>query len=215
MRNEDDNFKITLITVGHTAAGKSTFAQALSEKCDIKYISAGDIKRNFAENYSAKNSLDSHLLDKGYIGATIKAIELLNEQDSVLVDATFFQKNRRVTIESEIRKIFKKSIIVWLYCDCSDYEKVVNRIKKRSAMPENAGNLADDVTVYNYILNNFDTLNIDHFSEYTIIISIDTDKNELKKIESNFNFVHKNIKLLLSVFDFIESYLKDKRNCIN
>jgi len=211
MDKQDDGFKIVFITVGHTAAGKSTFAQAVAEKCGIIYISAGDIKRSSVENYSARNSLDSFLLDKGYTGATIKAIEVLGKQDSVLVDATFFQKERRISIEYEIRKIFKKTIIVWLYCNCSNYEKVVKRIKKRFEMSENEGEQADDVTVYNYILNNFDNLNIDQFTECTIIVSINTDENELTRIESNFNFVSMNNKLLLSIFDFIDIYLESKK----
>ena len=208
----NNEFKFVFITVGHTAAGKSTLAQALCKKLNIFYISAGDIKRIFVKNYSAKNSLDPLLLDKGYTGATIKSIEVLKEHESVLIDATFFQKHRRVAIESEIRKIYKNTIIIWLYCDCSDYEKVVNRIKKRSEMPENIGNQADNVEVYNHILNNFDILDIEKFSKDTIIISIDTHQNKIKKVESNFNLVSMNNYLLLSVFAFIETYLKNKRN---
>jgi len=212
MNTRNNEFKFVFITVGHTAAGKSTLAQALCKKLDIVYISAGDIKRSFVKNYSAKNSLDPLLLDKGYTGATMKSIEALKEHESVLIDATFFQKHRRVAIESEIRKNYEKTIIIWLYCDCPNYEKVVNRIKKRSEMPENVGNQADNVEVYNHILNNFDILNIENFSKDTIIISIDTQHNRIKKVESNFNFVSINKKLLLSVFAFIETYLENKRN---
>jgi len=105
--------------------------------------------------------------------------------------------------------VFENTIIIWLYCYCSNYEKVINRIKKRFELSENEGSQADDVTVYDYILKHFDMLCIEQFSKPTIIISIDTDENKLTKIESNF--IYTDNELLLPVFNFIKIYLENKK----
>jgi len=105
MKNND--LRVVLIMAGHTAAGKSTFSKALCKSSGITYIGAGDIKRGFVENYSAKDSLNPLLLDKDYTGATIKAIEMLNEHECVLVDATFFKKDDVLLLNLKLERCLK------------------------------------------------------------------------------------------------------------
>jgi predicted kinase len=204
--------KIALITAGHTAAGKTTLGRAISEKFNIQYVSEGEIKRGLVENYTAKNSLDEKLRDKGYAMASQKAIEHLLESDTVLVDASFHKRIRRVAIESEIRKQIDNVVVVWLYCDCSDYSKVEKRISRRAELPKSADTQADSIAIYSHILNNFDIFDIRHFSGNTVITSVDTNYNKLRKIESNFNFLSLKSPLLTGIFAFIDTYLDKKRS---
>ena len=46
-----DNKKYILITVGHTAAGKTTLSKYLAKELSIPYISEGLIKRNLDKEY--------------------------------------------------------------------------------------------------------------------------------------------------------------------
>lgn len=208
----NDERKIVFVMVGHTAAGKTTFARSFCEKYFVDYISEGEIKRSFVSNYTSKNSLDEELRDRGYAEAIKRAVVLLAIKDSVLIDASFHKKKRRINLTTEIGKHYPKAIFVWVYCICPSYDKVVKRIEQRDSSPKTADNQADDIAIYSHILNSFDDVSLDQFFYDTVIIAIDTNKNDVINIESNFNFVITKNKLLASVFSFSNTYLKSKRS---
>lgn len=207
-----DNKKIVFVMVGHTAAGKTTFARSFCEKNLVAYISEGEIKRGYVSNYSSKNSLDEDLRDKGYSEAIKRAIDILATTDSVLVDASFHKKKRRINLTTEISKYYSDVVFVWIYCICPNYDEVVKRIELRALTPKTADNQADDIAIYSHILNSFDVMLLEQFFYNTVIITIDTNKNQITHIESNYNFMTSKNKLLITLFSFINSYLKLKRS---
>ena len=207
-----DDRKVVFVMVGHTAAGKTTFARSFCEKNSVDYISEGEIKRSFVNNYTSKNSLDEDLRDKGYAEAIKRAIELLEIKESILIDASFHKKKRRINLTTEIGKHYPNAIFVWVYCACPNFDKVVKRIEQRAASPKTADNQADDIAIYSHILNSFDDIALDQFFYDTVIIAIDTNENYVINIESNFNFVITKNKLLMSIFSFSNSYVKSKRS---
>ena len=97
-----DDRKIVFVTVGHTAAGKTTFARSFCQKNSIDYISEGEIKRAFVTNYSSQNSLDEDLRDKGYSEAIKRAIDVLATNNCVLGDAAFNKKKSTISLVTEI-----------------------------------------------------------------------------------------------------------------
>lgn len=203
--------KIVFVMVGHTAAGKTTFARSFCKTNSIDYISEGEIKRSFVANYTAKNSLDEELRDKGYSASIKRAIEILEKKNCVLVDASFHKKKRRINLVTEILKKYKHVMFCWIYCRCPNYNKVAKRIENRALSAKNADNQADDIAIYSHILNSFDAMGLDQFSCDTIIITLDTDKNEVLKVESNFNFVFFK-EIVFSVLAFTDHYLKHQRS---
>jgi adenylate kinase family enzyme len=184
----NNNRKYILITVGHTAAGKTTLSKYLAEELCIPYVSEGLIKRNLVKEYSSENSLDESLRDNGYKKAIGKTVEILLEETAVILDASFHKLSRRLWVYESLKKIENLSY-VWLDCNCPNVSEVKKRILAReSDKNKTADNQADRFYVYEHIMSNFDTVRLSDFPLSTAIISIDTEKNVVIKIQKSSGF---------------------------
>ena len=76
--------RLLIVTMGHTASGKTTISRYLSAKLGVKYISEGEMKRSLVENYTYKDSLNEELRDQGYSLASEKVVSLF-ERENILI----------------------------------------------------------------------------------------------------------------------------------
>ena len=179
--------KCVLAMVGHTAAGKTTLAKYLSEKLNIPYVSEGEIKRGLKSEYTSENSLDESLRDKGYKIAIARCVELLAENNTVIIDASFHKFIRRGWLFDAIGTQSKANII-WLHCDCPNEFKVKERLNRRAVAKEkNADNQADQFYIYKYIKSTFDAVSLDEFNPFigVAIVDINTADNIIIGLEKN------------------------------
>jgi predicted kinase len=139
--------KIVVAMSGHTSAGKTTLAKYLQNKFNIEYISEGNIKRQFVGNYDTRDSLSEALRDKGYEKAIECTIDVIKGKDSVILDASFHKQFRRTLLNNALGDKFSNCILVWLYCNCSNYDEIVKRIMNRKTAIKNADNQADDISI--------------------------------------------------------------------
>lgn len=203
-----DNKKYILITVGHTAAGKTTLSKYLAKELSIPYISEGLIKRNLVKEYSSQNSLDESLRDHGYKKAIGEAVEILLEESSVILDASFHKLSRRLWVYESLETIENLSYI-WLDCNCPNISEVKKRILAReSDKNRTADNQADKFYIYEHIVSNFDSVRLSDFPLSTAIVSIDTEKNVVLKIQKSSDFdnlIVTNLKerILPKYFEFV------------
>lgn len=186
--------KIVYITVGHTAAGKTTLSRMLSEIFKIEYISEGKIKRSLKSSYSSFDSLDEHLRNEGYKKAIEQMADVLKTFDSVILDASFHKKYRRQWVYDTLKTITgHKIFVVWFFCECPDNDTVKERISKRkSSCVKHADNQADIYEIYEHISTTFDMPKISEFPSTipSAIIKINTFSTTIETIEESINFDH-------------------------
>jgi predicted kinase len=203
--------KIIFAMAGHTAAGKTTLAKYLHNEFGFEYISEGNIKRQLVENYSAKDSLNEALRDEGYEKAIKYAMEVLEKRDYLILDASFHKQFRRLMLDTALRSKFSNYILVWLYCNCSNCDEVDKRIRHRKFSLKNADNQADDISIYNHIMTNFDLLEATQMGGLSIVIFIDTYVNKILNVECSYNSLTNVNELIDDVLRKIDEYLNIQR----
>lgn len=200
--------KYILITIGHTAAGKTTLSKYLARELCIPYISEGLIKRSLIKEYSSQNSLDESLRDQGYKKAIKQTVEILLEGSSVILDASFHKLKRRLWVYQSL-EIIENLSVIWLKCNCPNVSEVKKRILTReSDKNKTADNQADKFYIYEHIMSNFDPVRLSDFPLNTAIISIDTEKNIIIEIQKNDDFDNLIVKkledkILPNYFEFV------------
>lgn len=211
--------KYIIVTVGHTAAGKTTLARFISNYLNSDYISEGEIKRSLLDKYTSEDSLNENLRDQGYLIAIKKIVSILENKDVVVLDASFHKLLRRKWLYEAIKE-FNNYEIVWLYCHCDDLLIIKNRIGKRNKdINKCADNQADKLSIYEHIISTFDSMDINTLPDYiaTTIIEIDTNQNKIINIESNsYNETNNFINNLINTIknDYLEEYNIFEKNSI-
>ena len=147
------------VTVGHTAAGKTTLSKYMRDNPNIifDYIEEGQIKRDIMGVYSTMDSLNEHLRDKAYGIAIDRAYKSLMTKN-VLIDASFHKLERRIWIYDMLKKYGGEIPVIWLYCYCPNLTKVEKRIANRSKVTKAAENQADSMSIYYHIMDDFNIL---------------------------------------------------------
>lgn len=203
--------KFLIISVGHTAAGKTTLLKFLRTHFDAIYISESEIKRSLVSSYSSSDSLDEELRDGAYKIAVEKAVSLLQINNTVLLDASFHKLFRRNWVYDEITKIKDAIVIIWLNVFCDDISKVKERIKNREECEQKTyENQADKYYIFEHISNTFDKVEILSFPNScpTVLFTINTNINKITFVSSNYfdcNIVPQSIS---GLYKIIHEYLK-------
>lgn len=184
------NPRILIVSVGHTAAGKSTLLKYLSNKFDATLISEGKIKRSLLNReYTSEDSLDELLRDAGYKIAIDAAIENMNNNDITILDASFHKQYRRLWIYDAIKRIDHPYLVIWLYVHCENIDKVKARILKRAQDPfKHANNQADKYFIFEHIIKSFDPISLSVFNADTIVYEIETSENKLQLYDQNISY---------------------------
>lgn len=182
------NTRFLFATLGHTAAGKTTLSKYLlnDNAFGLIYIEEGNIKRQLVGNYTTKDSLNEELRDMAYSIAINQADNYLYKND-VLIDASFHRLERRSKLYTMVKENPNIPKLIWLYCYCPNINKVQQRISKRKTEIKKAETQADSMNIYNHIINTFNTPIIDEIPNdiQGAIIYINTDSNEIERIEYN------------------------------
>lgn len=195
--------KIIISMVGHTAAGKTSLAHAISDRFNFPLISEGTIKRSLVEKYETQQSLDECLRDLGYKKAIEQVAISLSQTNYAIIDASFHKDYRRNWLRTISGNL--NCFLLWLYCNCSDLDEVTRRIAIRHAQPRTTDTQADSMDIFYHIINSFDELKIVNH-EQEAILHIDTFRNTILKSEPN------NIANCKDIIDFIDEYLKKRRH---
>lgn len=181
-------FRYLYVTLGHTAAGKTSLSRFLlmNEKIKFEYIAEGEIKRSLVSDYSTKDSLNENLRDQAYNKAIKEAQKHLYKTD-VLIDASFHRLNRRQMVYEMLQNKLDNVQVIWLYCYCTNIDKIEDRIKRRKKQRKTATTQADSMEIYKHIISGFDYPLISEIpiSICGAIIYIDSDKNVIDRIEYN------------------------------
>lgn len=206
-----------IISIGHTAAGKTTTLRMLSKVLDIDYISEGALKRSLRPNYSTADSLDEDLRDMGYKLAINNAVNYLVEGKNVILDASFHKKFRRDWVFETLEKKNVDATIIWCYVNCPNEEKVCKRIEKRKQFLNNADTQANSISIYRHIVDGFDSDfdSLLHTNHNTLLLSYDTDINDLRLISSNFPY-HTNehsVQIIDVLVNYSNELLVKEENC--
>jgi len=213
--NETENYII--VSIGHTAAGKTSLLNYLSNKLNLSYIEEGQIKRDLLPaEYTSKDSLNEDLRDKAYKIAIERAILLLKEKRNIALDASFHRNYRRQWVyDLLVNNLDLKPIIIWLYVYCNNKYKVKIRINNRfNSNTKTAKNQADKFYIFEHIINTFDEVNLSSFpANYrSIILNVDTDENELSFNASNFCNEYNQPTFIKLINNLITVYLKNQKN---
>lgn len=199
------NKKYIIVSVGHTAAGKTTLLRNISESFKFPFVSEGSIKRSLVNDYQNSCSIDEELRSCGYKIAINNVIEMLTEFDKVVLDASFHKLFRRLWIYDMLSKagMDSKVHVIWIYCKCPSRAKVQQRIHLREISKiKNADNQANKMFIYDYIMREFDEVYIEDFpTNYdSSIIAVDTNINEILYCKSSSNSI-----LLTQLIEYINN----------
>lgn len=182
------NSRYLLVTVGHTAAGKTTLSKYMRDnpKIVFKYIEEGQIKRDIIGSYSTSDSLNENLRDEAYGIAIDRAYELL-PLNNVLIDASFHKYARRLKVYEMLNKYTGEVPVIWFYCFCPNLSKVQKRIAERRKAAKAAENQADSMAIYYHIIDTFDIPDVSEIPSGIkgAIIYINTDTNIIEKTVVN------------------------------
>ena len=182
--------KYIIISIGHTAAGKTTLLRRLSTVFNLSFISEGALKRSLVEKYENSCSVDEDLRSNGYKLALQKAMTILKSENTVILDASFHKKFRRMWVYEYLNQfnLYSNAHILWIYCYCSNRDVVKSRIHLREISKiKNADNQADKMFIYDYIIKEFDPVSINDFplDSKSSVLVIDSYINEIISYTSN------------------------------
>jgi len=184
------NNKLLVVSIGRTAAGKTTILRYLFDSLEnIKkvYISEGKIKRDLlTSQFTYINSMDESLRNRGYKKAIELAKTELLSNDIVFLDASFHQNQRRKWVTDMLKSLNIDVSLVWIYVFCSNYSIIKSRIEQRSnSLVKNHDNQADQIEVYDYINRTFDNPSFELLSndyENSSLIVLDSGLNKFQSL---------------------------------
>lgn len=201
------------VTLGHTAAGKTTLSKYLLSLSEysLYYVEEGDIKRKLVgDNYSAKDSLNEELRDKAYRTAIDRADTMLN-RENVLIDASFHRIERRNIVYQMLLERGSSPSLIWLYCYCPNINKVEARIQKRKFQSKTAETQADSMSIYYHIVRTFSMPSISEIPNgiEAAIIYINTDINCIEKVD--YTSVSEKFRKRISI---LCDYICEQQKCM-
>lgn len=207
-----ENFII--ISIGHTAAGKTSLLRHISNKLGFDSIEEGQIKRNLlGTSYTSEDSLNEELRDRAYTLSIEQAINKLRRNRNVSIDASFHRNYRRLWVYNALESINTPLTVIWIHLFCNNIQKIRDRILKRADSPlKIAENQADKFFIYEHIAKYFDPVAIDLFPKNfnTIIYDVDTDTNSLSFSASNFCDMNNQPEFCNLLLMHISEYLNRK-----
>jgi predicted kinase len=198
--------KYLYVLCGHTAAGKTTLGKKICDKLKMELVSEGKIKREMVgESYTADNSLDETLRDRGYKKAIDISIEKLKDCNQILLDASFHKKFRRDWIKDAIDKSNLDIVTIWLYVYCPNKDKVIERIQERKVAKKEADNQADSIKIYEHIISTFDMLKKEDMWDNSLAYIFNTD---IEMVEDRYekNLTLADDKYIKKLERFVYSY---------
>lgn len=131
---------ILIIFTGLIGTGKSTLAQAISEKLNIAILSSDIIRKELAGIATAEHKYEEfekgiysrEFTNKTYAEMLERAHDVLSKGSSVILDASFQKKSDRKAVLNIANEIGIKVFVVETICKDEDIKKRLNtRIKDK------------------------------------------------------------------------------------
>lgn len=171
---------LVLITIGRTAAGKTTLAKYIAKKSHAIYIPEAAIKRLLRPHYKSDDSLDEKLRDIAYRAAIAACRAVIDYGINAFVDASFHRRKRRTWLYKSIEGAVSGLLV--FYCKCPNKKKIRDRILDRQRYPNTAETQANSMKIYKHINLCFQEPSMSEFPEGLpfLMFEIDTDSNEMK-----------------------------------
>lgn len=172
-----------IMVMGRTASGKTTTSKYLSQALGIEHISFSEHKRLATNNnYTISDCFRQDLRDTGYNSAMEYAKLCLLKKQSVILDASFYQRSRRIWVYEQISSLC--NLLVRIYCLTSDIIETRSRISERKGLESLAEFQASDFSAFEFIHNNFEEPSRNEYNDTNLNIAefeVDTFQGIVKK----------------------------------
>jgi predicted kinase len=144
-----------ILMIGRTASGKTTISKMLSESLDAFHLKVAQYKRVVKPDYCAKDSLSESIRDKGYLLAIHSAKDLIDSNNSLVIDSSFSLKSRRKLIWDNLLPV-TESMVVINFLDIGS-EATQRRLQEREGREhEDIQFHASSFKVYEHINGHFE-----------------------------------------------------------
>lgn len=162
-----------IITVGITAAGKSTIASHVAASLDLLLIPEAAFKRTLQPQYLPEHGLNEQLRDLGYAAAEAVARTALMQNRSVIIDASFVSQSRRLGVYQIARTLGVPMAI--LHVGCSDPGEIGRRLARRRENPSHHRDHAYDPIVHDYVSSIYEPLTRSELRSSPVALVVDVE----------------------------------------